>query len=525
MAILDRAGLNHVLDSIYNYIQRFALKAKAVFSVNGVEPVGGEVTLDVVPYAQNLTADDAQVVRGTFINRASGGGASVADGDAWLVNILGNRVYTIAPIAEELVMDVVPVERSNPITAVIDRDTFVGYVADSAEITLTYTSEWSANPSNYGITITGTPVSGDVITVHYVKGDRGVITQSTPETFVSTGWNLFDLANSRARVLRYSEQYGFKIGGAYSAIGFVENLTDTPTPVTVVDGNFTVPADGWVLITGGNATTYVYMTQSDWTDGYSGELEGYRESVVDLSDVMDNFPNGLMRAGSVRDEINLNTQIATSNVERLDYNLSNIAIAEQSGREYETDRDYIYIAKAEPETFSFSLDGSYSVSDHGIEFFTGTAVSVEAEILYGQNLKDKLRTDVPTLSQPLNAEQQAQFLANIGAQEAMVFSDITSSAWTWGQVYVTGDNPSANFLALGRFRMLRFTITPKSTQTTWTTIGTVAAGHRPSQYVSVFAIESAATPTPKHIRLKPDGVCEIYARGTSTYSANLIWFM
>lgn len=244
-----------------------------------------------------------------------------------------------------------------------------------------------------------------------------------------------------------------------------------------------------------------------------------------MSDVMDNFPNGLMRAGSVRDEINLNTQIATSYVERLDYNPSNIAIAEQSGREYETDRDYIYIAKAEPETFSFSLDGSYSVSDHGIEFFTGTTVPVETEILYGQNLKDKLRTDVPTLSQPLNAEQQVQFLANIGAQAEMVFSDITSSAWTWGHVYVTGDSPSASFLALGRLRMLRFTITPKSTQTSWTTIGTVAEGHRPLQYVSVFAIESNSTPTPKHIRLKPDGTCEMYARGTVTYSANLMWFV
>lgn len=425
MAILNKERLAYTLDSIYNYIQRFALKAKTVFSVNGIEPVGGEVTLDEVPYAQNLTSDDAQVVRGAFVNRASGGGTPVADGDAWLVNILGNRVYTVAPVAEELEMEVTPVERESPITAAIDRNTFVGYVADSAEITLTYTSAWSANPASYGITITGTPVSGDVITVHYVKGDRGVIAQSNPSTFVSTGWNLFDLANNRARVLRYSEQYGFKIGGAYSAVGFVENLTDTPIPVTVVGGNFTVPADGWVLITGGNATTYVYMTQSDWTDEYGGDLEAYRESVVDLSGVMVNFPHGLMQAGSIRDEINLNTQIATSNVERLDYNPYNLAIAEQSGREYETDRNYIYIAKAQAQTFSFSLDGAYKVSDHGIEFFTGTTVAVEAEMLYGQNLKDKLRTDVVTISpETLSETQKTQVRANIGAAKDSIIDSL-----------------------------------------------------------------------------------------------------
>ena len=45
---------------------------------------------------------------------------------------------------------------------------------------------------------------------------------------------------------------------------------------------------------------------------------------------------------------------------------------------------------------TITIEAEYSCDDHGIEFFTGTTVPVYSEILYGQNLKDKLRRDVIT---------------------------------------------------------------------------------------------------------------------------------
>ena len=416
MARLDKTGLQYLLDKIHTFLNRFSLKSETVFSVNEETPVDGNVTLNEVPYAGNLVSENAQVSRADVLVRTSGGDASISDGDAWLVRLLGNRGYSVPPVAEVLEMTVDPIEREEPITAAIDRDTFVGYVESSTVLDFYYTTEWSANLSLYGITVTGEPVSGDHISVNYVKADRGVIVQSTPSAFVSTGWNLYNASTGRARAVKYSEQYGFKIGGTYTSVSFVEEIGDTPIPITVVSGNFTVPSDGWIIVSGGDSTTYVYMTCNDWTEEPAGSFEMYTQSVIDLSTVMVNFPNGLMRAGNVRDEINLNTLVATSNVERLAYNASNLEIAEQSGREYEIDRDYIYIAKATPNTYSISVSGAYIASDHGIEFVDGTTIPVFIETLYGNNLKNKLERDVLTISQQtLTSEQQAQVLANIGA--------------------------------------------------------------------------------------------------------------
>lgn len=425
MARLDKTGLQYLLDKIHTFLNRFSLKSETVFSVNEETPVDGNVTLNEVPYAGNLISENAQVSRADVLVRTSGGDASIPDGDAWLVRLLGNREYSVPPVAEVLEMTVDPIEREEPITAVIDRDTFVGYVERSTVLDFYYTTEWSANLSLYGITVTGEPVSGDHISVNYVKADRGVIVQSTPSAFVSTGWNLYNASTGRARAVKYSEQYGFKIGGAYTSVSFVEEIGDTPIPITVVSGNFTVPSDGWIIVSGGDSTTYVYMTWSDWTEEPAGDFEMYTQSVIDLSTVMVNFPNGLMRAGNVRDEINLNTLVATSNVERLAYNASNLEIAEQSGREYEVDRDYIYIAKSTPNTYSISVSGAYIASDHGIEFVDGTTIPVFIETLYGNNLKNKLERDVLTISaQELTSAQKTQVRTNIGAASTENVTDL-----------------------------------------------------------------------------------------------------
>ena len=110
------------------------------------------------------------------------------------------------------------------------------------------------------------------------------------------------------------------------------------------------------------------------------------------------FPYGLLRVGDIRDEIDLNTGLAISNVQRLAYSDENLATAQASGREWEADTDYIYLERATATTNEIELDGQYDVSDHGLEYFTGTDVSVYAIIIYGNNLKNKLERDVVTKS-------------------------------------------------------------------------------------------------------------------------------
>ena len=376
-----------------------------VRTVNGDTPdENGNVNVTDALFADNLTSSQTQTSVGEFVKRTTGGSASIQDGTAWLSSVRGNRVH-VGYVPESLNMTVTAAPREQgqtPITATIDHDDFVEAVSNtSGTYNFVYTTSWSADPASYGITVTGEPVSGDQITVAFTAEDRGTIIQSNPQTLVSTGWNLYDNAAGYAVGLKYSDDYGFYIGGTYSAVKFSSTLTGTKSTITPVDGYFDIPANGYIWVEGGNTTdTVLYMTWSDWVVDGPEDFEAYDEDVIDLSDVMDEyFPHGLLRVGDVRDEIDFNTGLAISNVQRLTYSAENLATAQASGRAYECDTNYIYLERASAVTNTIDVDGQYNVSDHGLEYFTDTDIAAYAVILYGNNLKNKLERDVVTKSQ------------------------------------------------------------------------------------------------------------------------------
>jgi len=402
------AGYGNVEDALTYLNEKMEqYNAGNVKSVNGVEAdANGAVRVDVVPYAEDIVTTDSQASNGEFIARTTGGEASLSDGDAKLDAIFGRREH-IGYVAEVLNLTVNAVTRETDpetgeagqgITATIDRAEFLGYVAASGTITLSYTTAWSADPSLYGVTILGTPVNGDEIVITYVAEELGTIVQSNPTSFVETGWNLYDNTHGYARVLKYSDNYGFKIGGAYTGVKFAETLDGEQTTITPdSNGLFTVPSDGYVFVTGGNGTTtYIIMTWSDWTSGPVGDFAAYSEDVVDLSAVMSaRFPYGLMQVGNVYDSINIRMGQAVSRIERMSNTVSNLAAAKASGRAFEYDASYIYIVKETPDTYEIAIDGELDAYDHGMEIVRGTSVPVYVQTLYGKNLVDYLRHDIP----------------------------------------------------------------------------------------------------------------------------------
>lgn len=372
-----------------------------VRSVNGELPDGnGNVEINTVPYAINLQSENNQTNTGEFIARSTGGSASVDSGDASLVRILGNSVHE-GFVPEVLEWNVNTASSDSDLQADLDRDTFLSQVAAGGTYTFTYTSSWNIDPATYGITVSGTPASGDQIVVEYSPEVRGTITVSNPQTFVATGWNLYRSADGYAKVVKYSDTYGFRAEGDFTALQYSETLNGARSSITVSNGNFTIPGDGYVWVTGGNgSTTRIYMTWSDWTEqANGGTFQAYTQKAIDFSAVMTaQFPYGLMKAGNTRDEINISTGTAISRVERMEYSAENLAAAIQSGREYEYDQNYIYLALASEETNDISVNGNFAADDHGIEFFTETTVPVSVEILYGENLANKLARDVVTIS-------------------------------------------------------------------------------------------------------------------------------
>ena len=403
-----------------------------VKTVNGEEAdAEGNVQLDVVPYADDLRTEDSVQIDAPFVVRTAGGAASIKTGDAQIRKLKGNSVHT-GYVAEILEMDTELMEGSQ-ITVALDPDVFRAYVQTSAVIAMIYSTDWkigaeTVDPADYGITVTGTPEAGDMITVTYVPEERGTITPADPEELHSTGWNLFDYSNGYARVAAYGGLY--KVGGSYSTIRFATDPAGTSSPVVVDEnGLFAVEEDGYILITGGNNTnTYIICCWSDWESGPTGAFEEYDESVIDLSTIMQSLPNGLCSVGAVYDEINFTTKQIIPRVKRITYSEAARAEAEASGLSYDFDEDYIYIEMTAQEiaaaTSSFSLENQYAADEHGIEFFTGTLVAVGTEIAYGSSLKDKLRRDVLTISQQsLNSTQQKQARANIRAAAA---DDVTA---------------------------------------------------------------------------------------------------
>ena len=408
-------NLGRAIARLKNY---FVQIKDAVRSVNNTDPdANGDIHIGRVDFAGELESSSTQSSTAEYTMRTAGGTASIEDGDAWLVSIQGKSVHT-GVVEEVLEMTVIPISQEEPITATIDRDTFVSYVTVSDVITLTYTTAWSANPALYGITVTGTPEAGDQIVVNYTKGDRGTISVADPDSFVATGWNLYNHTAGCARVVKYSDDYGYRIDGTYTALQFSATAEGTKSTITPVSGAFTVPSDGYVWVTGGNSSdTAIYLTWSDWTEGHDGSFAAYNATTISLTTLMTaSFPYGLCQVGTARDEINLSLATATRRIDRMAYTDENIATAEASGREFDADEDYIYIVLANPVTTAIELDGSYTASDHGIEYFDGTDVDVLAHSLYGASLKNKLERNVLTISQQtLTDAEQAQVRTNIGA--------------------------------------------------------------------------------------------------------------
>ena len=374
----------------------------------------------VAGLADNLASDQNQYSTDTFVERTTGGTASLSDGDGYLVLIRGNYEHT-GFIPQSVIMTVDPAlreEGEDDISATIDADIFISQMSSaSGTWTTAYDgTSWSNNPATYGITVSGIPISGDEITVAYVKEVRGTIIQSNPQTFTSTGWNLYNHTNGYAKVLNYKENARFGITGTYTSVQLSTTLTGAKSTVTPDEnGTFGVPSDYdsyYIWVNGGNATdTAVWMCWTDWTTQANGGVwQAYSEDTIDFSSIISTyFPNGLMAVGGYKDEVDFSLGKATNNVAKIAYSVQNLAEVKALNVDYEYDENYIYYGLSTPTVTLLSLSSGfnkYAAYDHGMEWFTGSDVEVYAQTLYGVNLKNNLERDVLTISQQTLSESE-----------------------------------------------------------------------------------------------------------------------
>ena len=525
---------------------------KRAKTFNGT-PVGedGGFNVDAVPFSDNLRSAMAQVINGTFITRSTGGDTSIDTGDAWLT-VLKGRYTHVGYVPMGITMSVVAVQRAEEITATIDNTTFENYVTENSipsPVTLTYGSNgWSADPALYGITVSGTPVENDVILVTYTDIVPGTITQSNPQKFISTGWNLYDNSKGYAHVVRYSSDYGFKISGDYSGLEFSPTTTGSRVTIIPVGGGFNIPSgysEGYVFVSGGNNTnTAIWMTHSDWGSSYDGSFQTYTEDVIDLTYYMlQKFPYGLMAVGTVQDEININAGYAVSRVQRLENNATNLRNAMQSGRQYDYDTNYVYLERETYITYdtkytissnTYTLDGAYAADDHGMEMFTVTTVAVEMQSLYGNNLKNKLERDVVTKSNDLVDNLTTNDATKaLTAKQGKALKDLIDPLNTTSEVtgstnfsfdtdYV--ESTSWTLYKCGRMRMFTGTFTFKAANSGWQTFGTMASAHRPVTELYTYASDATGGNVCR-FRLTEGGALRVLARKQAAYVVSFTYFV
>lgn len=422
---MSKAGING-MTKILKYLRHyFAKDSDVIKTVNSLRPNRhGELALRVVPGAQQLVTDVARDSMGTFAIRTTGGGTPIGDGTAALMRVMGNNVHT-GKVEESITMSVTTATRptgQEAITATINEAAFKAAAHSGGTYSFTYAAGgWSADPESYGIEVYGTPVAGDMIVVIWTEENLGAIAVPVPEAFLTTGYNLYDHEAGCARVLKYNSSALFIVGGTFTSLQFSDTYDGPRTAVSVSSGYFTIAKDGWIWVEGGNATdTEIYMCWTDWVSGRDCPWAAYAEQEIDLSDLFTGndcfFPWGLCRVGGTYDEIDLNSGFAYSRIERMANTAENLAAVIASGRDYDADTTYIYAVRTEPIVTVVDIDGTYTANDHGIELFEGTSVPVGALMIYGENLVDKLRTDVLTISQQtLTSTQQEQARENIGA--------------------------------------------------------------------------------------------------------------
>lgn len=319
--------------------------------------------------------------------------------------------------------------------------------------------------NTYGITVTGTAVDGDTITITSIVGtpnstltviytapQQGTINVATPTVFSATGFNQFDknsmvLANasfSSGKIIQNTGTYAcychakggvdngyvaYSESGAILDIGWCANIPTIGADVittrqSVSDSLASIPFDddGYVVVIA--SSTADICIHPKWSGSADTEYAAYvapSTITIPTQDINNNdLPTatyGIPKIGAIADRINLDAGTYIQKIGRLENNSSNMSYVVSIDVAYDYDDNYIYYVLPNTITYNIDVDPIYTVNDWGTEEFLGTTVPLSAQLLYGQNLRDKLRTDVLTISTqtpPLTSRQREQVLKNIG---------------------------------------------------------------------------------------------------------------
>ena len=377
----------------------------SVNSVNHIFPdAEGNVDLDIVPYAENLIAYDNIKENSEFIFRTSGGTKDIESGEANL-----NIIYGNCTIENGVITAATPTS----FRSILDNQ------FNKASMILT----------GYTLSSTGAITESSGSYVCYIHAVGGLLTGYTiydpNNSIVRVGWNDSIPTSSTTGIIVTS-------GGE-----IVSDITNDPT-LSILVAN----TNGYIIVACENIDDLTVHPR--WSGIHDTESSSYVQSsiTIPVSDVngsqLPTATYGFPSVNNIRDEINFDQRTYTQRIGYYPYSTTNLGIVVGLEVPYIYDNNSIFYVLPNPVVYNLAntISSNYIVSDIGTEEFLGTVVPVLTSTVYGQNLKDKLRRDVLTISpQTLTSTEKAQVLSNIGAaasgsyvQTSDIVNSLTSTA-------------------------------------------------------------------------------------------------
>lgn len=360
---------------------------------------------------------------------------------------------------------------NNNLTITVVPDTWINKGLESSTYYLSYQEAgWSLNDeqiilNDYGINIVGTPTVGNTIIIEYVQGTLygsltityqievlGTIEVAKPTQFVATGFNQFDkdsmvienatiqdnqIVENSGTYLCYCREPGNIENGfvAYSKGGHIESIgwcEDSPEiGMNVITDNVTYDNllsviefenDGYIVVVVDTPDDLCIHPQH--SKGYNNIYEEYTAPSIITFPTQDVEGNplpladyGMPAVHGTADRLNLDLGTYIQRIGRITNNPEgwNFIINNKLRDQEEHDSGYIYYILPTPVVYQVTANPLYIISDMGTEEFIGATIPIPCQLLYGQNLRDKLRNDVLTISsQDLTDNQKNSVWNNIG---------------------------------------------------------------------------------------------------------------
>lgn len=371
-----------------------ASDAEVAKSVNNELPdSNGNVTVRKVALAENLYSTDNVIDTESFYVRTAGGDASISNGGARISSIGGG--ISIDEESGEITI-ATPHEFKAIGFNAFDKESMVisGYNTFNLAGKIVYDSSYP----NYKLCYVRMPVSDN----------RGWQIYNPNDSIIKVGW-CNEIPTEASTI---------------TALDKNNILSETDNDVYVYDQN------GYLVI----VTTDVdilcvhprWSGRSNWHDAEGlNDYEEYTENTIAIptkSTTGESLPldsYGMPAIDTVCDTIDVDAQQYIKKIGYLPYTEENLEYAYGNSDTVIFDSDKILYVLRNFVTYDISIKTEYEVCDYGTEMFNGSSVELKTTIIYGDNLRDKLRTDVVTYSDQSSLNkteaQMKQARKNIGA--------------------------------------------------------------------------------------------------------------